>query len=247
MTANHEYLDQTTLGVIPNPLKLFRALVRPNQPFVMVNMLSFKQQATGDYAHFTGQEAYEQYGQSVQKGVAQLGSRLLWTGQVQQKVTNGIAPSFHAIALLEYASPKAFLQFVTKGGSNTKARAAGLYGQWLIASTTLEVNESFEPLNESFIVLVEMSGGMKRDPEARRRWDEVRKSIYQLVGANTLWHGRCDHHVIGTATPGIENVLATWFPNSGALEQAMRDMKSHRHSQRIQPYLAYTANTMAGF
>jgi hypothetical protein len=186
MTAYHEFLEQTSLGVIPNPLKLARALLRPNQPFVMINMLSFKQQATGDCAHLAGQQAYEQYAQSVQKAQAPLGSRLLWSGLVQQKVTNGIAPSFHAIAFLEYASPKAFLQFVTKGGSNTKARAAGLYGQWLIASTTLEVNEILEPSNESFIALVEMSGGMKRDPEARKRWDEVRKSTYQVAGAKTL-------------------------------------------------------------
>ena len=60
-------------------------------------------------------------------------------------------------------------------------------------------------------------------------------------------NNRCDHHIIGTAAPGIENVLAAWLPNSGALEQVMSDLKRYEHLQSIRPYLAYTANSMAGF
>ena len=247
MTSNHERLVKTSLGSFPNPLKLARALIRPDKPFVMINMLSYKEQATGDYAHLTGEEAYERYVQSVQKAQAPLGSRLLWSGQVQQKLTEGKVPGFHSIAFLEYASPKAFLEFVTLGGSNTKARAAGLYGQWLIASITLEANELPESSNEGHIVLVELSGGTKRNPEVRKMWGEVRKSTYQVAGAKTLWHGRCDHHILGTASPGIEEVLATWFPNASALEQVMNDPKRNEHLQNKRPYSAFTANSMTGF
>ena len=71
----------------------------------MINAIVFKERAIGDYAHLTGQEAYELYAQSVQKAQRPLGSRLLWSGQVTEKITSGPAPNFHAIAFLEYASP----------------------------------------------------------------------------------------------------------------------------------------------
>jgi len=246
MTTNHEQLDKSCLGVIPNPLKLARALMRPDQPFVMINMLLFKEQATGNYAHLSGQEAYLQYAQSVQKTQAHLGSRLLWSGLIQQDFTAGSAPSFHSIGFLEYASPKTFFQFVTQGGSNTKARGAGLYGQWLIASTTLEAY-NLPDYHEAHIVLVELSGGMVHNPEARKMWVEDRKSTYQVIGGKTLWHGRCDDHILGTAAPTIEDVLATWFPDSSALELAMSDSKRNEDLRSIRPYLAYTAKTMTSF
>ena len=66
-TMIRDQLDKATLGAIPNLLKLGRALLRPNQPFVMINMLSYKPQATGDYAHLTGEETYENYAQSAEK------------------------------------------------------------------------------------------------------------------------------------------------------------------------------------
>ena len=86
MTSRQKRLDKFSLGVMPNPVKLACALMRSDKSFVMINMLSFKKQATGDYAHLSGQEAYEQYAQSVQKAQAPLGSRLLWTGQVQKEM-----------------------------------------------------------------------------------------------------------------------------------------------------------------
>jgi hypothetical protein len=85
MTTNHEHLEKSSLGVLPNPLKLARALLRPNQRFVMISTIVFKRQATGTYAHLVGREAYEQYAQSVQRVQASPGSRLLWSGQVAQK------------------------------------------------------------------------------------------------------------------------------------------------------------------
>jgi hypothetical protein len=243
MAAYHEHLERSTVGVFPNPLKLARALLRPNQRFVMINALVFKQQATGDFSHLTGQEAYELYAQSVQKAQGPLGSRLLWSGQIVQKMSSGIAPNFHAIAFLEYASPRAFLQFLTRGGSNSKARSAGLDGQWLIASTTLEADPLSDSLSDG-LVLVEFLGGTKQGSETRKRWDENRQLAYPAVGAKMLWFGRCDHHIIGAAAPRIENVLASWFPDTSALEQVLGDLQGKEHLQCIQPYLAYTAQSM---
>jgi hypothetical protein len=243
MISNREELDKASLGIIPNPLKLVRALMRPNQPFVMINMLSYKQQATGDYAHLTGEEAYELYAKSAGKVQGSLGSRLLWSGRVQQIMTEDKLPNFGAIGLLEYASPKAFLQANFKGKSNTKARAAGLKGQWLIASTTLEKGV-LPDFNEEHVVLIELSGGMKRNPETANRWHETRQSAYQDGGAKTLWHGRCNHHILGTAIPKIEDVLVTWFPNLRALGEAVHGSQRKDHLQRIFPYLTYMASSI---
>ena len=97
------------------------------------------------------------------------------------------------------------------------------------------------------IILVELCGGTKRNPEAVKRWHEVRHSTYQGVEAKTLWHGRCDHHILGTVTPDIDDVLVTWFPDAIALDQAMNDPKRADHLNSVQPYVAYTANTLTGF
>jgi hypothetical protein len=243
MTVNQKQLDKTKLGVIPNPLKLFLALMRPDQPFVMINMLSYKRQATGDYAHLTGEEAYEVYAKSVEKVQGPLGSRLLWSGQIRHDLTESKFPSFDAIGLLEYASPKAFLQANFKGKTNTKARAAGLKGQWLIASTTLAEGE-FLDLDEEHVVMLELSGGMKRNPKIANRWYEVRQSTYQHVGAKILWRGCCDHHVLGTAKPAIEDVLVTWFPNPRALGDVVYDSQRKEYLKSIRLYLTYMATTL---
>jgi hypothetical protein len=243
MVSNPEQFNRCSLGVKPSPLKLARALMRPAEPFVMINLLAFKDQASGDYAHLTGEEAYGVYVQSMQSVQASLGSRLLWAGRVRQKLMEGSRPTFHSIALLEYASPKAFLEFALKGGSNTNARAAGLSGQWLIASTTLEIS-TIPDSSEAPVVLVEMIGGVKRNPLAGRIWQEIRETTHTVVGTKTLWYGRCDQHVIGTAIPGIEEVLVTWFPDAKPWPQLMSDPERKDRLAKLQPYLAYTAQTM---
>jgi hypothetical protein len=49
---------------------------------------------------------------------------------------------------------------------------------------------------------------MKRNPEAGKQWHDVRQPAYQGLGANTLWHGNCDHHILGTAAPGMKMRLS---------------------------------------
>lgn len=243
MNSSREELDKVSLGIIPNPLELLRALMRPNQPFVMINMLSYKQQATGDYAHLTGEEAYEVYSKSVEKVQKPLGSRLLWSGQIRHDMGESKFPSFDAIGLLEYASPKAFLQANFKGKTKTKARSAGLKGQWLIASRTLAEGESPDP-DEEHVVMIELSGGMNQNPKTVKRWFDVRQSIYKEVEAKTIWHGQCDHHILGTAQPEIEDVLVTWFPNPTALEEAALGSQRKVHEKSIRPYLTYIASSI---
>ncbi|NIR93925.1 MAG: hypothetical protein GWO08_09660 [Gammaproteobacteria bacterium] len=243
MNSNCEELDKASLGILPNPLKLLRALMRPNQPFVMINMLSYKQQATGDYSHLAGVEAYEVYAKSVEKVQGPLGSRLLWSGQIRHDMGENKFPFFDAIGLLEYASPKAFLQANFKGKTNTKARSAGLKGQWLIASRTLADGETPD-LDEEHVVMIELSGEMNQNPKTVKRWFDVRQSIYKEVGAKTIWHGQCDQHILGIAKPQIEDVLVTWFPNPTALEEAVHGLQRKKHRQSIRPYLTCTASSI---
>ena len=87
-------------------------------------------------------------------------------------MTRGLAPNFQTIGFLKYASPKAFLRFVTKGESHTKARSAGLEGQWLIVSTTLKANPLPNSSGEGRL-LVEFLGGVKHSPKAEKRWIEI--------------------------------------------------------------------------
>ncbi|MFC2065045.1 hypothetical protein ACFLXB_08120 [Chloroflexota bacterium] len=244
MTSYLEKKVEFNLGKIPNPLKLIPALMRPDQPFVMINLITFNETASGKFDHLSGREAYQLYAQSVQKAQAPLGSRLLWSGDNLQKMSEGIAPSFHSIGLLEYASPKAFLQFLTKGGSNTKARAAGLQGQWLIASTTLEENK-ITVADDEGIVLIELCGDLDHQKGDKKFWQEKRKSYYQTVGGKTVWHGHCDHHIIGTLAPGIEDVLVTWFPDTSIFEQEINDLKRKGFLLGCHPYIAYRANSLS--
>ena len=144
---------------------------------------------------------------------------------------------------MEYSSPRAFLKANFTVKTNTKARLAGLEGQWLIALTTIA--EGVLPVHVSeHIVLIELSGGMKRNPEIANRWNEVRQSTYQCFGAKILWRGRCDYHILGTAKPGIEDVLFTSFPNTITLEEAVLVSQVKEHLQNIQPYLTDTAFSM---
>lgn len=216
MPSTSEQPATYTLGVLPNPLRLGRALLRPNKPFVMVNLLSFKAQATGAYSHLSGQEAYDRYAKSV--GVAQgpLGSRLLWAGQVEDSLEGEGAPEFQVIALLQYASPRNFVRFATAGNSDTAARSAGLLGQWLLASTTLAFIEA-PPSTAEHRVLVELWGRTQSSDSARLAgWDAAK----QAAGGRMIWHGKCDHHILGGAHPAIGEIVVTWFPSRDALAQA---------------------------
>jgi hypothetical protein len=76
-----------------------------------------------------------------------------------------------------------------------------------------------------------------------KRWYEIQQSTYQSVGAKTIWHGRCDHHILGTAKPEIENVVVTWFPNPRALEEVVHGSQRNEHLQSIRPLTYISSST----
>jgi uncharacterized protein (DUF1330 family) len=131
-------LDVYEIEVLPDFSALQSVTDRPNERFVMVNMLVFKEMAEGEgFEGLTGREAYGLYAEGLREAQMAIDSRLIWAGSVQAQVVGSSDPIFQSMALLEYASPSAFLGFATEPGENPEARSAGLEGQWLIPSTTL--------------------------------------------------------------------------------------------------------------
>ena len=131
-------LDTFEIDVLPDFTRLGAVTDRPDERFVMVNMLVFKDMATGEgFEGLTGREAYTLYTEGLRDAQMAIDSRLIWAGTVQAQVVGSSDPVFQSMALLEYASPAAFLGFATEPGDNPEARTAGLEGQWLVPSTTL--------------------------------------------------------------------------------------------------------------
>jgi uncharacterized protein (DUF1330 family) len=131
-------LDLFEIEVLPDFGALQSLTDRPDERFVMVNMLVFKDVATGEgFEGLTGREAYTLYAEGLREAQMAIESRLIWAGAVQAQVVGSSDPVFQSMALLEYASPTAFLGFANQPGDNPEARSAGLEGQWLIPATTL--------------------------------------------------------------------------------------------------------------
>jgi uncharacterized protein (DUF1330 family) len=139
-------LETYELEVIPDLMRVNPVLERPAEPFVMTNLLAFKDMATGEgFEGLTGAEAYQIYIDGLAEQQAAIGSRLVWAGAVRSQLVGSSNPVFQSIALLEYASPLSFLSFALNPGEAPEARSAGLLGQWLVASTTLEEPEPSSP------------------------------------------------------------------------------------------------------
>lgn len=108
-----------------------------DDPVVMVNLLRFKDRADAADAGVAGVEAYRRYGEPMRRIVEERGGRFLWMGRVDSFVIGASDTPFDAIALVEYPSRRAFVEIVNDPRVREIGahRAAGLEGQWLIATT----------------------------------------------------------------------------------------------------------------
>ena len=103
-------LDVYEIEVLPDSSALQSVTGRPDERFVMVNMLVFKDMAEGEgFEGLTGREAYQLYLEGLRDAQMAIDSRLIWAGSVQAQVVGSSDPIFQSMALLEYASPTAFL------------------------------------------------------------------------------------------------------------------------------------------
>jgi uncharacterized protein (DUF1330 family) len=103
-------------------------------PFVMVNLLKFKEKAEyadGSDSHLSGREAYERYGIEVAKLITALGGRIQYSGVVTGLMIGEVGELWDMVALAEYPSLAAFRAMATSPEMRAieHHRSAGLEGQ----------------------------------------------------------------------------------------------------------------------
>ena len=106
-------------------------------PVVMVNLLRFKERADAPGEDVSGEESYRRYATRMRAIVEAAGGRFIWGGRVDAQVIGRSDVRFDVIALVEYPSREAFLRIASSDEVREIGahRAAGLEGQWLIATT----------------------------------------------------------------------------------------------------------------
>ena len=103
-------------------------------PFIMVNLLKFKDKAEyadGSNANLTGREAYMRYGVAVQKCITDVGARSVSSARVTDLMMGEVEDLWDIVALVEYPSLQAMRKMVTSPEYQEISvhRKAGLAGQ----------------------------------------------------------------------------------------------------------------------
>ena len=132
---------EVTNAVYP-PHEQFQAFfaTTDESPFVMVNLLKFKDVA--EYAddpsiQISGREAYEIYGDEVSKIVEGRGGRVTFTGDVTGIIVGEVDDLWDMVALVEYPSHASFMEMMVspEWAAIEHHRLAGLAGQLNIRAT----------------------------------------------------------------------------------------------------------------
>jgi uncharacterized protein (DUF1330 family) len=103
-------------------------------PFVMVNLLKFRDKAAyedGAEPELSGREAYNRYGVEVAKLVRDLGGQIRYSGPVTGLMIGQVEEMWDAVALAEYPSLAAFQKMALSPEMHAieHHRMAGLAGQ----------------------------------------------------------------------------------------------------------------------
>ncbi len=103
-------------------------------PFVMVNLLKFKDKAEyedGSEPELSGRDAYNRYGVEVAKLMAALGGGIRFSGMVTGLMIGEVDELWDAVALAEYPSLAAFQKMALSPEMHAieHHRKAGLAGQ----------------------------------------------------------------------------------------------------------------------
>ena len=129
----------------PTP-EQFKALVESDDdsPIVMVNLIRFKDQATGIDEGRTGAEAYATYGQNIARYLAEVGGEVLIATASVESIIGPEQAEWDAVLLVRYPSRKAFIQMITNPGyqKEHEHRAAGVEEARLILSGLQYLKES---------------------------------------------------------------------------------------------------------
>ena len=114
----------------------------PDQPVVMLNMLTFKQQADPSHAGQTGHEAVMQYSRAMRSFVESRGGTFVLAANIDSQLIGEGGEHFHFVGIMRYPSRRAYLELAGDpeiAKTIGKHREAGLESQWLFAMT--EVTE----------------------------------------------------------------------------------------------------------
>ncbi|MEY3635011.1 MAG: hypothetical protein RLZZ61_1421 [Pseudomonadota bacterium] len=113
-----------------------------NGPFVMVNLLKFRDKAEyadGSDSDLSGAKAYARYGKAIQACLAAVGGRQIYAGNVTGLMIGEVENQWDMIALVEYPSLSAMQKMMSS--PEYKAiethRKAGLAGQLNIRTSKI--------------------------------------------------------------------------------------------------------------
>ena len=132
-------MDRSLIALYPTSEQIQSLLTgAPDRPVVMLNLLRFKPRADAPDADVSGEEAYRRYMADMLPFVTARGARVLWSGRVNSQVIGSGGEGFHHAALVEYPSRAVFVAIATSPDVQAFGvhRAAGLEGQWLLATST---------------------------------------------------------------------------------------------------------------
>jgi uncharacterized protein (DUF1330 family) len=121
--------------VFPSPEQFQEFFGGPEDgPFVMVNLLKFRDKAEyedGAEPELSGREAYNRYGVEVAKLVKALGGQIRYSGPVTGLMIGEVEEMWDAVALAEYPSLAAFQKMALSPEMHAieHHRKAGLAGQ----------------------------------------------------------------------------------------------------------------------
>jgi len=126
---------KVTNSTVPSQEQLAEFFGSPEDgPFVMVNLLKFKEKANypdGSDADLPGFQAYARYAKAVQERIAAVGGRPQTSGQVTGLMLGEVEELWDMVALVEYPSLEAFRTMIESPEYQaiTVHREAGLAGQ----------------------------------------------------------------------------------------------------------------------
>lgn len=113
-----------------------------NGPFVMLNLLKFKETAEypdGSDANLSGAEAYARYGKAIQACLAAVDGKQIYAGPVTGLMIGEVEDLWDMVALVEYPSLAAMQKMVSSPEYQAIEvhRKAGLAGQLNIRTTQI--------------------------------------------------------------------------------------------------------------
>lgn len=113
-----------------------------NGPFVMLNLLKFKETAEypdGSDANLSGADAYARYGKAIQACLADVDGKQIYAGPVTGLMIGEVEELWDMVALVEYPSLAAMQKMVSSPEYQAIEvhRKAGLAGQLNIRTTQI--------------------------------------------------------------------------------------------------------------